>query len=242
MQPDRAADCAVAREGDPIYAITHAASALLLKRRFPDVPLAPLLVAVQAVELLWVGLTFAGVEHSSIQGGTIHLGFLPYSHSISSGIFIALVAFAALFRVPPRVRLGVAVALGVLSHLVLDLIQHEPDIALLPFGDGTRLGLGLMNWPWLNLAVELAIGFFCVRVFRGRPALYLGVLVFNLANLPTMLQPRALVDLVVRWPVVLPTLILAQIVATWIFVGWGAWGAPKSAVKQPRGEGRPGAA
>ena len=177
---------------------------------------------MQAVELVWVGLTFAGVEHSSVRGGTIHLGFLPYSHSIGSGLFIALVAFAALFRVPPRARLGVAVALGVLSHLVLDVIQHEPDIALVPFGDGPRLGLGLMNSPWLNLAVEVAIGFACVRVFRGRPALYVGVLLFNLANLPTMLQPRAIVDLVVRWPIVLPTLILVQIVATWVFVAWGA--------------------
>lgn len=35
-----------------MYAISHAATALILKRRYPSVGLWPLLVAVQAVELL----------------------------------------------------------------------------------------------------------------------------------------------------------------------------------------------
>jgi hypothetical protein len=36
------------------------ATALALKRRYPEAPIWPLLSSVQLVELLWIGFTFAG--------------------------------------------------------------------------------------------------------------------------------------------------------------------------------------
>ena len=45
-----------------MFAVDHAATALLLKRRLPSVPLAPILVSVQAMELAWVGLNYLGIE------------------------------------------------------------------------------------------------------------------------------------------------------------------------------------
>jgi hypothetical protein len=36
-----------------MFAVDHAATALLLKRRYPSVPIAPLLLAVQAMEIAW---------------------------------------------------------------------------------------------------------------------------------------------------------------------------------------------
>jgi hypothetical protein len=36
-----------------MFAVDHAATALLLKRRYPSVPMAPLLISVQAMELAW---------------------------------------------------------------------------------------------------------------------------------------------------------------------------------------------
>ena len=39
-----------------MFAVDHAAAALLLKRRYPSVPMTPLLISVQAMELMWVGL------------------------------------------------------------------------------------------------------------------------------------------------------------------------------------------
>jgi hypothetical protein len=41
-----------------MFAIDHAATALLVKRRYPSVPMTPLLVSVQAMELAWVGLNY----------------------------------------------------------------------------------------------------------------------------------------------------------------------------------------
>jgi hypothetical protein len=45
-----------------MYAISHAATALALKRQFPTALLWPLLICVQAIELLWVAFVYAGVE------------------------------------------------------------------------------------------------------------------------------------------------------------------------------------
>ena len=47
--------------------IDHAATALLVKRRYPAVPLALLLISVQAMELTWVGLNYLGVERTTTE-------------------------------------------------------------------------------------------------------------------------------------------------------------------------------
>jgi len=49
-----------------MFAIDHAATALLLKRRYPSVPIAPLLIAVQAMEIAWVVLNYVGVERTTV--------------------------------------------------------------------------------------------------------------------------------------------------------------------------------
>lgn len=97
-----------------MYAITHAATALVLKRRYPAVAWWPLLVAVQAVELLWVVFTYAGVEHVAYTPDAIHLDFLPYSHSVFTGLALASIAWLVLGRAPDRAKLGTAVALGII--------------------------------------------------------------------------------------------------------------------------------
>lgn len=205
-----------------MYAISHAASALLLKKRYPEVPLWPLLVSVQAIELAWVALTYAGIERAAVNDHRIYLDFLPYSHSVGSTIAVALIAFAVLRHMTSRMDIAIAVALGVVSHVVLDIAQHQQDILLLPASVGPRLGLGLIDFPILNFAVEIAFGVLCWRIYRGGVALLAGIVLLNLANIPTMLQLPSVIDPVIANMWLLPTLILGQIVVTWIFVAWAA--------------------
>ena len=73
-----------------MFAIDHAATALLVKRRYPTVPIAPLLVAVQAMELAWVLLNYLGVERTTTgpvvrSVADIQLAYMPYSHSVATG-------------------------------------------------------------------------------------------------------------------------------------------------------------
>jgi hypothetical protein len=50
-----------------MFAVDHAATALLIKRRYPAVTMTPLLLSVQAMELAWVGLNYLGVERTIVQ-------------------------------------------------------------------------------------------------------------------------------------------------------------------------------
>src|SRR5215212_8861723 len=132
-----------------MFAVDHAATALLLKRRYPTVPIAPLLVAVQAMELAWVLLNFLGVERTTTERAVrsvadIHLAYIPYSHSVATALGAALIAW-----------------------LVLELRTHAHDIALAPGLAGPKLGLGLYDGaPLVAFAVEMAYGLACWRIYR----------------------------------------------------------------------------
>ena len=47
--------------------------------------------------------------------------------------------------------------------------MHRPDLPLL-FAGGPRLGLGLWNWPWVELGLELALFAACFAVYLRTPA------------------------------------------------------------------------
>ena len=50
-----------------MFAINHAATALLINKRFPEEPIIPLLFSVQLMELLWVALNLLGVERTTTE-------------------------------------------------------------------------------------------------------------------------------------------------------------------------------
>jgi membrane-bound metal-dependent hydrolase YbcI (DUF457 family) len=179
----------------------------------------PLLISVQLVELLWILFTYLGIERPRITPDAVHLDFLPYSHSVFTGFFLAGIAW--LFgKSVRRSNVGAAIALGILSHIFLDIIHHEPNINLLPIQWGPRLGLNLQGYPILDFLVELAFCIACWVVFRGSRGLLIGIVIFNLANIPIMF-PRANSFLpFMEHHNLLPTLILIQVVATWVFVWW----------------------
>jgi hypothetical protein len=48
-----------------MFAINHAATALIIKKIYPDVSISVILVSVQLIEILWVVLNFLGVEKTT---------------------------------------------------------------------------------------------------------------------------------------------------------------------------------
>ena len=210
-----------------MYAINHAATALILKRRFPGAALWPLLFAVQLVELLWVVFNYTGVEHVAYTRDAVHLDFLPYSHSLATGAGLGLLAWLLLRGGGNRAPLAAAVGLGIVSHVLLDVVMHEPDIALWPAAGAPRVGLGLYDWPLAALAVETLYGVFCWWYFRGSGALLAVIVAINLLDLAFMLPHPGEGLVFARHPTLLPTIILAQIVVTWLLVAWqGSGGHP----------------
>lgn len=215
-----------------MFAINHAAAALIVKRRFPDVPLVPILVSVQLMELLWVVLNYLGVERTTTEPvvryvGDIHLVHMPFSHSVASMLGVGVLLWIVL-AMAGRARLGLAVAIGVCSHLVLDLVTHDRDIALLPVGDSPVYGTGLYSSaPWGAFLLELSFGLLCWWAFRGGRALLAIIVGFNVANASLFFaELPGPEQLLANRPALLTTVILAQIIVTLSLVGWGARTSP----------------
>ena len=216
-----------------MFAVDHAATALLIKRRFPSVPIAPLLVSVHAMELAWVGLNYLGIERTTTEPvvrsvADVHLAYMPYSHSVATAVGAAVLAWVVIERGFARAALGRAVGLGIVSHLALDLATHSRDVALWPGRAWPMLGLGLYGAaPLAAFAVELIYGLVCWRVYRGGRGLLALVTIGNLANLsflsPAIPGPeRYLAGL----PLLLVTVVLVQIVVTLVLTGYLARPTP----------------
>lgn len=201
-----------------MYAINHAATALILKKKEPSAPIWPLLISTQVLELFWVLFNFIGIEHFSVVDGKLHLDFLPYSHSVFSTFVLTLLSYAIIRWIFKNKKLAFVFAIGVISHLVLDLIFHEKDILLSPFSDTPAWGFGIIDYPILNFILELAYGIFCWWYFKGSRALLMTIIILNLVDLPVMLSSGKALDIFVSHPALLPSFILFQIVYTWYFI------------------------
>src|SRR5262245_34585357 len=204
-----------------MFAVDHPATALLIKRRFPSVSLMPMLLAVQAMELAWVGLNYLGVERTSTENAVrsvadIHLAYMPFSHSVATGVGAALLAWRFVEKGLGRALLGRAIGIGIFSHLVLDLMTHARDIVLWPGSSAPALGLGLYNHaPMWGFALEMAYGVVCWGVYRGTRGLLAMIVLGNLTNITLFSAaiPGPEEYLAGR-PLMVVTLVFVQIVVT----------------------------
>lgn len=204
-----------------MFAIDHAATALLIKRKYPSVSIVPLLVGTQAMELAWVLFNYLGLEHTTTDPvvtsvANIHLSDIIYSHSVVTAIVAALTTWLVLELGFHRPALGRAMGIAIASHLVLDLLTHARDIAVWPRHDAPKLGLGLYaNAPMTAFALEMAYGVLCWRVYRGGTGLLVVIVAANLANLSVFSGSIAGPEVFLAGrPTLIVTVILGQIVVT----------------------------
>jgi hypothetical protein len=209
-----------------MFAVDHAATALIIKRRFPSVSLTPLLLSVQAMELAWVGLNYLGIERTTTEISVhsvadIHLAYMPFSHSAATAAAGALLIWLFVEKGLDRPLLGRAIAIGVFSHLILDVVTHAPDIPLWPGSSWPALGLGLYGRaPMWAFALEIAYGLLCWWVYRGRGSLLAIIVIGNLANISffsaAIPGPE---EYLAGHPLMVVTVTLIQIVVTLALVG-----------------------
>lgn len=139
----------------------HFGVGLAAKKITPYTSLGTLLLSAQLLDLIWPVLVLRGVEQVRIQPGITALNPLdfvsyPWSHSLVMAAVWAL-AFAGLYAVVRRYPRGAAVVGAlVVSHWVLDLVAHRPDLPLVP-GGGPLVGLGLWHSVPATLVVELVL-------------------------------------------------------------------------------------
>jgi hypothetical protein len=138
--------------------IGHAALGFAAKPVAPRASLAWLLVAPWLLDILWPIFLLLGIERVSIVPGAtaftpLDFSWYPWSHSLAMSVVWGFLA-AAIYGAGTHDRRGATViGLLVVSHWLLDLVVHRPDLPLAP-GLATRAGLGLWNRPGATLAVE----------------------------------------------------------------------------------------
>ncbi len=136
----------------------------------PRASLGTLFLAAQFIDLLWPTLLLLGLERVEIRPGITRvtpLDFVSYpiSHSLIAAVTWGLL-FACAYQLVRRYKAGAATMFAaVVSHWLLDLLTHRPDLPLSPW-NVTKVGFGLWNSLPATLVVELAI-------FGGGLALYL---------------------------------------------------------------------
>jgi len=224
-----------------VNAINHAATALLINKKWPGVPIVPVLLSVQLVEFLWVMFNLLGVEVTTTEPqvralNDIHLAYMPYSHSIAATAFLAFTVWVVVSKLLKKPTWGLALAVAVSSHIVLDLATHVHDIALAPGIESPMLGSGLYGIPLLALIVETIYGVWCWWVFRGSKALLTVIVVLNLVALsfyaPIISGPEYLLA---GHPKIFAAFIGGHIIVGLVAVGFFArthWGSSASVVQQ----------
>ena len=137
------------------------------KAAAPGVSLGTLFLAAQFLDLLWPTLLLLGIERVIIRtDGTqfppLDFVYYPYSHSLLATLIWAGL-FASAYYFIRRNRVGAWVlGIAVLSHWLLDLIVHYPDLPLYPavlpnMGASPMLGFALWSSPKVEMALELFI-------------------------------------------------------------------------------------
>src|SRR4051812_42050465 len=147
--------------------IGHYGIAFAAKKAAPEASLGALVLAAQFADVLWPILVLAGIEQVRISPGItratpLDFVFYPYSHGLFTDVIWGLI-FAGIYILLRRSKRG-AWVLGslVVSHWILDVIVHRPDMPLAP-GFPTKVGLGLWNSYGATIIVE--IGLFALGVF-----------------------------------------------------------------------------
>jgi multisubunit Na+/H+ antiporter MnhC subunit len=131
------------------------------KKAAPAVSLGTLFLAAQFLDLLWPTFILLGWEHVKIEPGTTQMTPLNFTdYPLSHSLLMAVVwgaLFGVVYFLMKRKKMGaVVLGLAVVSHWVLDLIVHRPDLPLYP-GSVQRVGFGLWNDKPIAVIVELLI-------------------------------------------------------------------------------------
>jgi hypothetical protein len=204
----------------------HYAVAFAAKRAAPRTSLGALAFAAQFLDELWPVLLLLGVERVRIvpglmAGSPLDFVYYPFSHSLFAAVMWGILIGGAYYAARRYGRGAWVLAALVVSHWLLDVPMHRPDLPLYP-GSRVLVGAGLWRWVSLTLVIELVL-------------LVLGLAIY--------LRATRAVDAIGRWGLWLMVATLAAIflgslagapppsehalavsaLGLWLFVPWSWW-------------------
>lgn len=194
--------------------------------------LGTMFLAAQWMDLLWPALLLTGKERFSIVPGNtvltpLRFDYYPWSHSMLMAIAWGVLFGVVYLFITRNGRGALLMSVLVFSHWVLDWLTHTSDLQITPFSEA-RVGLGLWNYKWPEIILELTIFVIGAVVYlrqtraknkTGRWVIWtllIFLLVIHLIN--TFSPPPDDVN-AVAW------VGLSQ----WLLVAWGYWADRKRA-------------
>ena len=200
--------------------IGHFAVGIAGRRLTPRAGLGWWFASVAFLDVVWPVFVLLGLEHVAIVQSanpflTLRFTDYPFSHSLVGAAAWAAI-FAGAWRLVKRRADGAwLLAAGVLSHWVLDVVSHLPDMPVLP--RGPYIGFGLWRSVALTIVVETAM-FVAAIVFyarRGRARLAFWILVGVLYVLyaVSVFSPPPPTVAAVAWTAIVG----------WLFIPWAWW-------------------
>jgi|APLak6261670569_1056079.scaffolds.fasta_scaffold01670_2 hypothetical protein len=147
--------------------IGHFAMGFGAKTVAPQVSLGTLFLAAQFIDLLWPLFLLLGIERVRIEPGATAVTPLVFEHYPFTHSLLAVLGWAVLLGMIHLLlkrdrRVALVLVLLVLSHWVLDLLVHRPDLPLSPWGN---VRLGLDAWSSLPLTLALEVPLFWLGVW-----------------------------------------------------------------------------
>lgn len=203
--------------------IGHFAIGLLAKKNNALPSLAMMFIAVQLLDLIWPVLVLFGIESLSIDPGNTKLthlsfDFYPYSHSLLAAFFWSVLLGTCYFLFTKNRKGSLILGGLVMSHWILDFITHRPDLPLSPFTE-TKVGLGLWNYPILEIFLELlvfgvgAFLYFKTPNFKRKIAFWILIIFLLVVHLMNLYGPPPPNIMAVAWSANL----------MWIIIIWAWW-------------------
>lgn len=206
--------------------IGHFGVGFAAKKADTKVSLGTYFLASQFIDLLWPTLLLLGLERVEIEQGISKLTPLNFiSYPISHSLLMVIVwgiLFGVVYKLFRKNTKG-AVILGlcVVSHWVLDLIVHIPDLPLYP-GDSPKMGFGMWNSVAATLILEFLIFFAGVFIYskttaaknkKGSIGFWGLVVFFLLVHMSNILGPPPPSVIAIAWAGQLQ----------WLFIIWAYW-------------------
>lgn len=141
--------------------IGHYGVAFAAKRAAPRTSLGVLAFAAQFLDELWPVLLLLGVERVRIVPGLMAANpldfvYYPFSHSLAMVVLWAALIGGGYYAVRRDGRAAWVVGALVVSHWLLDMPVHRPDLPLWP-GSRVLVGWGLWRSVPLTVVIELSL-------------------------------------------------------------------------------------
>jgi hypothetical protein len=206
--------------------IGHFALGLAAKKVAPKPSLGTLFLAAQFIDLLWPLLLLLGLERVLIEPGNtvvtpLNFTHYPISHGFLSVVIWGIVVGGFYFLLKKDTKTAFWLGILVVSHWILDLLTHRPDLPLMP-GSDLKIGLGLWDSLFGTILIEggiFAFGiYYYLKVTKAKNktgvwsfwTLVVFLLLIYISNLfgppPPAVEPIAYIGF-----------------AQWLLVAWGYW-------------------